>query len=223
MSKNKIIQTIISLSILSVSINVNAQQDPISTYIFEGKSVAPWKLSVGNALNYNIPVNKQKAKTKRKNLIVSPGTKNNDGDAINVKWKGKVVKNQWGGNALNDSFLSISKNNIDISSVKDQAALVIEMKINKSPNLATSLALQCKYDNNNCSSQYPIKHILKNMPQDEWITLPIPLACFSKTTKDGDFDFSKITAFTIATQGKLDIDIATIGLAALPPGKTGCN
>ena len=96
------------------------------------------------------------------------------------------------------------------------------MKILKRPNEATTLSMTCKY-NNKCAGKYPLKAILRKLPTDEWLTLPIPLACFKKT-EAGEFDFSEVTtAMSIATQGKLEIELATVGLAALPPGKTGCN
>ena len=216
--------TLLYAHLLTLSVNANAiEQNPVSSYLFQGKPVKPWIPSVGNGLEWFIPVVDQNAETKRKNLTISPAKKSEAGDALSVVWKGKKVKNEWGGNTLYDSSFTLGRHKIDISSVKDHAALAIEMKIIRAPTENTHLAIQCKNDNNNCSSQFHIKHVLKNLPEEEWITLPIPLACFSKTSKGDDFDFSNVTAMSIATQGKLELEIATIALVALPEGQVGCN
>ncbi len=220
----KSIINICASSALVLSFNVTAQQDPLVTYVSEGKPVAPWQATIGNALNWSVPVKDQSAETERKNLTVSASKKNKEGDALLLKWKGKKVKGQWGGNILYDSSFTLTKNKIDLSSVKDKAAITFDIKINRSPNEATHLAMQCNYNNNTCQSKFPLKQVLKQLPKDEWFSLPIPLACFSQTTQGTDFDYKNITSIlSIATQGKLEIEIANIGLTAMPEGKTGCQ
>lgn len=193
--------------------------NPVSNYIINGKSVANWQMSVGNALNYYVPIEAQSGKTKRKNLTVSPSKKETDGDALRLKWKGKKVKNQWGGNALNNNFFSVGKHNIDISSVKDAAALAFEIKVLKAPNEQVTLSMQCNHSNK-CVGSYALKSSLRSLPKNKWTVLPIPLNCFKG---DNEFDFSQVTnILNIATQGKLDIEIANVALIQLPAGSKGC-
>lgn len=227
MNKKRIIKlslvplTGLFLQLLSFN-SLSAEQNPVSSYLYKGNNVPGWTLSIGNGLGWFVPVKDQKAKTKRKNLTVKPVDKDGENDALNITWKGKKVKGQWGGNMLHDSSFTISRNNIDISSIKDAAALVLDMKILRKPNEATTISMSCK-NNNKCAGKYPLKAVLRRLPTDEWFTLPIPLACF-KNTESGELDFSKVTtAMSIATQGKLEIELANVALAALPPGKTGCN
>lgn len=189
--------------------------DPVSSYLTEGKTVGSWKMTVGNGLNWSIPVKNQEAKTARGNLTVSPTSKNGEDDALNLRWKGKKVKTEWGGNALYDTSFNIRNNNIDISSVAEVAALVIDIRVLRAPNENAKITMQCN-NNNDCMGEYSVKGLFKRVDKDKWLTVPIPLSCFNDSD---DFDFSKITGvFTISTQGKMEIDIANIGLAGLPAG-----
>lgn len=194
--------------------------DPVSSFITQGNVVSPWAASVGNGLNWYIPVENQSGRTKRGNVSVSASSKDGDNDALNIKWKGKIVKTEWGGNALYDSSFSLSKHNIDLSSVANAAALVLEIKVLKAPNENVALTMQCQ-NNAECKGVFPLKNVLRKLPKKTWTYLPIPLACFDS---QGNFDFSQVTtALSIATQGKLEISLANVGLAPLPEGTTGCT
>jgi hypothetical protein len=194
--------------------------DPVSSYLVEGKLIQPWQASVGNGLNWSIPVENQKGQTARKNLQINPADKDGEDDALHLKWRGKIVKNQWGGNQLNDTSFTIKNHVIDLSSVSSSAALVLEIRLLKAPNENVHFSMQCQYSNK-CVGKYPMKAALKRLPKKKWMYLPIPLACFNL---DGNFDFTQISSvLSIATQGKLEFEVANIGLAPLPEGQTGCN
>lgn len=207
-----------ALSLLSLSYFASAA-DPVSTYIHQGKAVSPWKLQVGNGLNWSIPVKNQTGETERANLTVKPAKKSTKGDSLNVKWRGREVKNQWGGNLLHDSSLTINKNKVDISSVEDLAAINFDMRVLRKPNKVTSLTLRCKYTNK-CEGKIVLNKLLDQMPEDEWSPLTLPLNCFNP---DGEFDFSQLTDIIISTQGKLEFDLARVDLVALPKGHKGCK
>ncbi len=205
---------------LFVSVAFAFSDDPVSSYIFKGDIVSPWKASVGNGLNWSIPVENQPAATERKNLVIKPTDKDEPNDTLYLKWKGKKVKTQWGGNALYDTTFTISGHSIDLSTVKDVAQLVLQVKLKKKPNENVTIGMRCNYDNN-CAGSFPIKAALRRLPKNEWTYLPIPLSCFAN---NGEFDFSNITTpLTIATQGKLEIEISNVGLAPLPEGSKGCS
>ena len=210
----------VSALLLGVTSVWAQQADQTSTYILNGNTNGAWQAAIGNALNWNIPVIDSSAQTERGNLTVSSSTRTVDNDAIRLIWKGRIVKNEWDGNSLGDSFYSISKHKVDISSVVDVAALAIDLKINRAPTEKTSIKLQCNYSNK-CLAEFDVKHVLKKMPTDTWTQLPIPLNCFNQ---DGNFDFANLTQpFSISTQGKLDIEIANVTLVALAPGDQGCK
>lgn len=219
--KNKLIvkSVLIVGSLFTCSISFGFGTDPVSSYLTQGKPVGNWTPSIGNGLKWHVPVENQKAKTTRGNLQVSPAIKDIQNDAIRLNWKGKVVKNEWGGNALSDSFFTLGNHNVDLSPVENLAALVIEVKVLKAPTAMVKISMQCN-NSNKCKGEFVVKPMLKNLPKGEWSMLQIPLNCIGS---QGNFDYSNITtAFSIATQGKLDIEIANIGLTALPQGNKGC-
>lgn len=213
---------LIALVLLSTAFNMKGmaqEADPITSYLVNGKAVPNWELSIGNGLKWHIPVTNQQAHTPRKNLQVTQGKKQIDGDAIKVKWKGRKVKNEWGGNILNDSSLTLSKHQIDISSVKDQVAIAFDFKLLKAPNENVTISMQCNYSNE-CSQKFTIKPILRRIKLDEWSTLAIPLKCFKSNEP---FDYSKITSImSLSTQGKLTLEIANIGLVLSPKDNVLC-
>jgi hypothetical protein len=203
------------ISLFSSYYSQAQENNPTSQYIINGKAVAEWKIYTGNAKNYFVPLVDGHSITERKSLIVSPLE-----NALNIKWTGKKVKNEWGGNQLNDSFFSVGRNKIDISSVEDAAALAFEVKVLRSPSENVTLSMQCE-NSNKCMGKFPIKHILKKFKKDTWQQVPIPLNCFNK---EEQFNFKKVTnILSIATQGKLEIQIRNVQLVGLQPGNKGCK
>lgn len=194
--------------------------DPVTSYIVDGKPTGSWEISIGNALNYYIPLENGEGKTAKGNLSVNQNSRNENEQALLLKWKGKKVKNQWGGNTLNNSFFSIGKHSINIAQVEDLAALAIELKVIRKPTESVTFSMQCDH-NNKCGGKLPIKSQLKKAPKEEWTVLTLPLNCFNKK---GNMDFSNVTQIaSIATQGKLEIELRNIGLVALPSGSKGCK
>jgi len=220
---NTIILTALLTALSSASLSFQSlafNDDPLTTYIKDGQFVGKWQGNIGNGLNWNIPLKDRIGETERGNLEVKPSKRNKEGDAIHLKWRGKQVKNEWGGNILYDSNFTIAKNQINIASIEDQAALLIELKVNRSAKDNTTITMECNYSSE-CRGKFPVKAIINNLPKGEWTQMPIPLNCFNK---DGKFDFSKVTSiFSIGTEGKLDIEISNISLAALPQGNKGCK
>ncbi|WP_143873512.1 putative glycoside hydrolase [Catenovulum sediminis] len=187
--------------------------NPVSDYVIEGKPIKPWKLSVGNAFEWGIPIEDQQGKTKRANLIVSPIEINKPNDAINVKWRGKD-KAAWFSN------ITLNGNKIDLSSVEDKAALNLEIRIHREPTSIAKITMRCNWKND-CQGELPLNPLLSQLPQDEWTALTLPLNCFNQ---EGQFDFKNVTdIFAISTQGKMELDIANVYLVALPEGNKGCK
>ncbi len=211
------LSTILLFACLSAAANAQANTNSMVNYIVNGEIVKPWKMSIGNALNWSIPVADGRAETAKGNLVVSPSE--DEEGAMHLKWRGKVVKNQWGGNTLNQSFVTLNGNKIDLSTIVDNAAIAFQVKKLRNPSKDVALTMRCK-NSNKCEEKFAIKHILKRLPSDEWKMLTVPLNCFAK---GGDFDYSQITdIFKIATEGKLDMLIKNVGLISLPTGSKGC-
>ncbi|EWH10979.1 hypothetical protein DS2_05405 [Catenovulum agarivorans DS-2] len=211
-SKN-IVNFLLITSSLAVA-SISYANNPLTDYIVEGNPVSPWKLGLGNAFSWSEKVENQQGKTKKGNLSVTPTKRNKQGDAINVKWRGKYADSAW------FSILTLNGHKVDISSVEDQAALNLEVRVHRYPNSIAKIGMRCNWKNE-CKSELPLNALIKNLPKDEWSNLTIPLNCFNQ---DGQFDFKNLTdIFMISTQGKMEFDIAATYLVGLPQGNTGCK
>lgn len=184
--------------------------DPQVNYIVVGESVAPWKVQIGNSLGWHDVVDRS-AESTRGNIVVRPATKTVENDAIHIKWAGKKLKEHW-----SITSLKLSKNSIDLSQIKDKAALVLEIRVIRPPTKITSIKMRCNWKGKECEAGIQLKSVLKKLPKKKWTYLPLPLKCFDR---DG-FDFTKVTDIVdIGTKGKMEIEIASIGLSALPEGQ----
>ncbi|MCU4675595.1 putative glycoside hydrolase [Catenovulum sp. 2E275] len=188
--------------------------DPVSDFLNEGKATPPWKLSIGNALAWGIPIENQAGKTKRGNLTVEPISIEKENDAIKVKWRGRNKQAAWFSN------ITLNSHKIDLSSVENVAALEIQLRIIELPSSIAKIAMRCNWSNK-CESELALNPIFNQMPKNEWTALTLPLNCFNK---DGNFDFKNLTdIFSISTQGKMELDLAKAYLVALPEGSKGCK
>lgn len=219
--KMKLISLLLLFFVSSISFSKSLYAvESDAKYLIDGKVAPYWTAAVGNALEYGIKLENQKAKTKRSNLVVTPSKKETKGDALKIKWKGKVIKNQWGsGNILHDSEFSIGGPKTDLSFYAETHAIVLDIKVNKPPKALTKFTIECNWSNH-CRPSIPINSALRKLPQKEWVKFPIPLACFNQD----NFDFSQLTSIVkISTQGALNIELANVYLAELPEGQRGCR
>lgn len=201
-----------------VSTGLSAQElDPNTYYLHKGEPVAPWisGLSFGQ-----VELENKTGETVKKVLVATPADKDAKGDAISLKWSRNSVKNEWGSMNKNVSYYTLTNKlkHFDLSSVKDQAALVFDVKIIKAPKKLVELSMECDF-NWKCRSAVPLKQAFKKLPKNEWVTIPVPLQCFDQ----GAFDFSKISSvFMLYTPGKMEIELGDIRLSAFPPDKVKC-
>lgn len=221
LNKNTIIPSLFIIFIFSISLSKTLYAAETSkNFIVNGEIAKYWSGSIGNGLKYGIQIIDQQAKTKRKNLVVSQGEKKVEGDALKIKWKGKVIKNEWGsGNVLHDSVFSIGGPKVDLSAYVDTHAIILNIKVHKAPKRLTTYGMECNWSKD-CRPSIPINAALKKLPKKEWTNFPIPLACFNKN----GFDFKQLTGpLTISTQGSLNIELANVYLAEIPEAHRGCR
>ncbi|NVK23933.1 MAG: hypothetical protein HWE10_03300 [Gammaproteobacteria bacterium] len=215
MIKNKLILLIWLVALFS---NGSSAMNPNIDYIVNGDVIKPWRLQ----LEFGKKVyNNNKVSTLRRSLTVEPIAVSKDAKAVRLNWQPKGIANEWG--AVNKNILTAtlvnSKKMIDLSTVVDRAALTLELKVNRSPQENVDLMMECGR-NWQCRSRFPLKNVLKSLPENQWSIIPIPLKCL---VQDG-FDMSKISSiFGLQTEGKLDIEIANIQLTSLPEGNINCG
>ncbi len=213
----KKVVVIISTTLLLIPNAITEELNPSINYMSSGKSVTPWEFSLqfGKYL-----LEDGKAATRKNSLVATSSTRNTPNDTVNLKWTPKGIKNQWDSvnTAVSTVNITNKNNHIDLLPVKDNAALVFDVKVKRAPNKNVDLTMECNWDWK-CRSTISLKSALKNIPKNEWVTLPIPLKCF----ETGNFDFSKVTTtFMMQTTGKMEIELGDVRLAAFPPEQINC-
>lgn len=182
------------------------QLDPNFFYFFNGEILGGRGFTVGDAKNWSVPVVDLKAESASGKLTVRPDDYLGKGGALNAVWSAKKTNGQ----------LALYGPPLNIAAVKDKAALVVDMKVNRKPSDTVTFSMDCEWP---CRGNFQAAHILRKMPIKQWAALPIPLNCFRGET----FDLSKINGiFLLSTEGKMDISLANIRLERLPEGSSGC-
>ncbi|CAB9493645.1 putative glycoside hydrolase [Alteromonas macleodii] len=186
-------------------------------YFHEGLVISPWELSLNYGKN-SIDENGY-ASTVRNSLVLRAVEGKNGNDAIQLKWKPKDIKTEWGG--IDKNILTATLTNtggfIDLSSVKENAAIALDIMVLSPPKELVDWTIESEWNWKQRAS-FPLKNVLKKLPKKEWITVPIPLKCFD----GGSVNFSKITSIMqLSTEGKMEIVLGDIRLSALPEG-IGC-
>jgi hypothetical protein len=176
-------------------------------YIHEGKIVDGWSLSVGDPANWSTPVIDRKGKSASGKVAVEPSDFKVKNDALTITWNSRSDEK---------GTLAIYGADIDLSTAENTAALVIDMKIEVSPNKEVNIGMGCTYP---CEGMVNMGKPLKKLEKDKWQSLPIPLNCLTKA----GLDLKKINGpIIISTEGRMKLSITSIHLEKLQEGDASC-
>lgn len=89
-------------------------------------------------------------------------------------------------------------------------ALVIDFRVVEKPTEQVNLRMDCKYP---CSGSVRFTKVLLDAPIGEWTQKSVPTACFAN---DGVQLGQVNTAFVLATEGDITLDISEIKLTTMP-------
>jgi Galactose-binding domain-like len=185
-----------------------AELNPNFFYLVKGQVIGPRGISLGDPDNWSVQVQNREGKSETGKIAVTPTDFKAKDDAIKITWAArKPVKGTLG---------IYGATAIDLSSFKNAATLVVDMRIDTKPDKNVTIGMDCTYP---CVAEIIINESLKSPKKGEWFSLPLPLNCF----KNNNFDLSKITGpFTIATEGKFAVSIANVRIEKLGEGEKGC-
>ena len=192
--------------------------DPNVHYLVAGKSIAPWELSLQFG---NVVLENQSGQTVRASLVAEPANRNGEYDAIRFTWSPKGVKNEWGTDDTSVQTITLINRmaQVDISPVVDQAALTVDLRVIDAPSRPVTITLEAAWDWQTRSG-VPLRSALRNIPSNEWISIPIPLRCFLGDNEA--FDFSQLTGIQLQTGGRMELEISDIRLTAYPAERANC-
>lgn len=203
--------TLIILSFTTASGRALANTDPTIHYFVDGLVIAPWEMSLEYGKSQ---IDEEgKAATVRDSLVLQAVDGKNGNDAVQLKWKPKGIKTEWGG--INRNILTATLTNtggsVDLSSVVNNAAIAVDIMVLSPPKELVDWTIESEW-NWKQRGTFGLKHVLRKVPKKKWVTLPIPLKCFA----NGNVNFSKITSIMqLSTEGKMDVIIGDIRLAAV--------
>lgn len=128
--------------------------------------------------------------------------------AINLKWK---KQEGWA------AVFVAGGSQVDLSAFEHSAQLLLALKVKTPPKQSVTVKMKC---GEGCEGGIDIKDSLRNVKKDTWFALPIALDCFVQQ----GVDLSKIMIpFEIGTAGRLELEIAEIGIRPLDEGYEGCK
>ena len=193
--------------------------DPNVHYLVAGKSVAPWELSLQFG---KVVLESQSGQTARASLVAEPSNRNGENDAIRFTWSPKGVKNEWGTDDTSVQTITLINRmaHVDISSVVDQAALTVDLRVIRAPSRQVTITLETAWDWRTRAG-VPLRSALRTVPRNEWTSIPIPLRCFLGDNEA--FDFSQLTGILLQTGGRMELEISDIRLTAYPAEMANCG
>lgn len=164
----------------------------------------PWRLYVGDALDWSIVVGPRGGRSSRGELQLSVVDRHIQEDARRADFSGS-------GEHLSQVYFQYDEA-VDMTPLEAVGGvLTVDLRLHTPPNDAVLLRMDCGWP---CSGAVDLTPVLKTMVAEEWQTIAVPVACFASH----GVDLSKVnTPFLMATRGVLSVDIAEIAIREAPP------
>ncbi len=183
------------------------QYNPNFHYFVGGQLPGGRSFTVGDPAKWDVPVTNLAGQSLTKKLTVKPADYQGKGDAMHVEWSKSDKVGQ---------LALYGATPINLTSVKDQAGLVFDVKMHRKPKQHVTVAMDCNWP---CRGSFNAQSSFQKMPKDKWVGFAVPLSCLKGDT----FDLSKINGvFLISTNGPLEMTIANIRLEKLGEGENKC-
>lgn len=177
------------------------------SYIVDGQITEGWNMQLGDPENWSVPVVDRNGKSASGKLTIEPADFQAKGDAIKFTWAPRKQVN---------ATVALYGSALDLSQFENTGALVLDIKIDVSPDKDVTLAMDCGYP---CRGELHIRKNLADLKKGQWSSLPVALNCFTKA----GLDLKKVYGpFVIGTDGKLTMEVANVRLQKLMDGDKGC-
>lgn len=169
--------------------------------VFAGGARGPWRLYLGNELDWTVASGPRGGATRDEQLAVSVIDHRVQEDARRLEWTGD-------GNRNSQAYFR-TDNPINISDLSSTGgAMVIEIRLGQQPLEAVKLRMDCLWP---CSGELDVTQQLVGLETAAWHRLAIPLACFEAAGTD----MSAVDVpFLMSTSGAFSVDLAEVTLVA---------
>ena len=167
--------------------------------VFAGGARGPWRLYLGNELDWAVASGPRGGATRDEQLAVSVIDHRVQEDARRLEWSGN------GGRSSQVYFRT--DNPINVSDLSTSGgAMVFEIRLGQQPIEPVKLRMDCLWP---CSGELDVTQQFEDLELAAWHRLAIPLACFEAAGTD----MSAVDVpFLISTSGAFSVDLAEVTL-----------
>jgi beta-glucosidase len=171
--------------------------------VFKGGPRGNWQLFTGDPSDWAVEATGSRSQSSTGSVVVESIDRVVQEDARRLTFTGA------------DDRLSVvymqSEYPTDLTDLDEAGgALVIDFRVVEKPTEQVNLRMDCKYP---CSGSVRFTKVLLDAPIGEWTQKSIPTACFAN---DGVQLGQVNTAFVMATEGDITLDISEIKLTTMP-------
>jgi beta-glucosidase len=178
------------------------------TVYFKGGPVAPWKLFVGDGVDWAVPIAGSTTTTRHSdNLVITAVDRQMQADARLARWSGRGVAMVY---LRADEAIDLTRE------ANGGIALAFDVLVEEPPSSGVMLGMIC---GDECASRIVITALLNGLRVGEWHTVTVRLSCFA----DVGIDLAHVTTpFLIATDGELALRFADVRLESAAEGDVPC-
>ncbi len=178
------------------------------TVYFRGGPVPPWKLFVGDGVDWAVPVAGSRTTTRHSdNLVITAVDRQMQADARVARWSGRGVAMVY---LRADEAIDLTRE------ANGGIALVFDVLVEEPPSSGVMLGMIC---GDECASRIDVTRLLNISRVGEWQTVTVRLSCFA----DVGIDLAHVTTpFLIATDGELALRFADVRLESAAEGDVPC-
>jgi len=182
--------------------------------IFKGGPRGNWELFTGDPSDWAVEVIGSETQSSTGSVVIKSIDRVVQEDARRLTFSGKSGA-EGGAEIGANEYVSIvymqSEYPTDLTALDEAGgALVIDFRVVQAPTDQVNLRMDCKYP---CSGSVKFTQVLLDASLGEWTRKSIPTECFANE----GLQLAQVnTAFVLATEGDLTIDVSEIKLTTMP-------
>jgi beta-glucosidase len=171
--------------------------------VFKGGPRGSWRLFSGDASDWEVEATSSSSQSSTGSVTIEAIDRLVQEDARRVTFVGN-------GAGVSQVYMQ-SEYPTDLTALNDAGgALSIEFRVQRMPTSVVELRMDCKYP---CSGAVRFTKVLLDSPIGEWTKRAVPVACF----QEAGLNLAQVnTAFVLATEGDITLDISEIKLTTMP-------
>ena len=171
--------------------------------IFKGGPRGFWKLFSGDSSDWAVEATSSSSQSSTGSVTIEAIDRLVQEDTRRLTFKGAEGR-------LSQVYMQ-SEYPTDLTALNDAGgALSIDFRVQSPPTTPVSLRMDCKYP---CSGAVRFTKVLLDAPVGEWTKRAVPVACF----QEAGLNLAQVnTAFVLATEGDITLDVSEIKLTTMP-------